>query len=129
MLELLRGEVQLVVLARYMQIVTPTILDAFPQAIINIHHSFLPAFAGADPYRQALERGVKIIGATSHYANEELDYGPTIAQEVVHIDHTHGVPEMMALGRDIEKRVLARAVRAHIEDRIMLHGNRTIVFD
>ncbi len=128
MLSLLRGNVDLVVLARYMQIVTPTILDAFPQAVINIHHSFLPAFIGADPYRQARERGVKIIGATAHYATEDLDQGPIIEQDVARVSHRDTRADLVRRGREIERVVLARAVRWHIENRILVHGNQTVVF-
>ena len=128
MLSLLRGNVDLVVLARYMQILTPTVLDEFPQAIINIHHSFLPAFIGADPYRQARERGVKIIGATAHYATEDLDEGPIIEQDVARVSHRDTRAELIRRGREIERVVLARAVRWHIESRILVHGNQTVVF-
>ena len=128
MLELLRGDVQLVVLARYMQILTPTILDAFPQAIINIHHSFLPAFAGSDPYRQAEARGVKIIGATAHYATEQLDEGPIIEQDVVRVSHRDARADLIRHGREVERAVLARAVRWHLEDRVLVNGNKTVVF-
>lgn len=129
-LELLRRErVDLVVLARYMQILTPTLLDAFPLRIINVHHGFLPAFKGARPYHQAYANGVKIIGATSHYATSELDMGPIIEQQTVRVDHTHSVEDMVAIGRDVEKIALAKAVRAHLEDKIMVYRNRTIVFD
>lgn len=122
-------DVDFVVLARYMQILTSTLLDAYPNRIINIHHGFLPAFKGAKPYHQAYEKGVKIIGATAHYANEELDMGPIISQDTVHVDHSHGADDMLRMGRDVEKQVLARAVVAHIEDRIMVFNNRTIIFD
>lgn len=121
--------VDFVALARYMQILTSTLLDAYPNRIINIHHGFLPAFKGAKPYHQAYEKGVKIIGATAHYANEELDMGPIISQDTVHVDHSHGAEDMLRMGRDVEKQVLARAVVAHIEDRIMVFNNRTIIFD
>ena len=125
---LLRGDVELVVLARYMQILTPTLLEEFPQAIINIHHSFLPAFAGADPYRQAHERGVKIIGATAHYATEELDEGPIIEQDVIRVTHRDARADLVRHGREVERVVLARAVRWHVEDRILVDGNQTVVF-
>ena len=128
MLKLLRGRVDLVVLARYMQILTPTFLDEFPQAIINIHHSFLPAFAGADPYGQAEERGVKIIGATAHYATAELDAGPIIEQDVVRVTHRDARPDLIRLGREVERMVLARAVRWHLEDRVLVYDNKTVVF-
>ncbi|GAA6744099.1 formyltetrahydrofolate deformylase [Thermus antranikianii] len=120
--------VELVVLARYMQILSPGFVARYPMRIINIHHSFLPAFAGADPYRQAHERGVKIIGATAHYVTEELDAGPIIEQDVVRVSHRHSVAEMRRLGRELERTVLARAVRWHLEDRILVHGNKTVVF-
>ena len=122
-------EVDAVVLARYMQILTPKFVDAYPSGIINIHHSFLPAFAGADPYRRAHERGVKTIGATAHYVTEELDAGPIIHQDVAHVTHRDTVDDLARLGREIERRVLARAVRWHLEDRILVDGNRTVVFE
>ena len=100
----------------------------FQDRIINIHHSFLPAFAGADPYRQAYERGVKIVGATAHYVTEELDAGPIIEQDVGRVSHRDEVDDLKSLGRDLERRVLARAVRWHCEDRIIVHGNKTVVF-
>jgi formyltetrahydrofolate deformylase len=121
--------VDLVVLARYMQILTPRFIDAYPAGIINIHHSFLPAFAGADPYRRAHERGVKTIGATAHYVTEELDAGPIIHQDVAHVTHRDTVEDLVSLGREVERRVLARAVRWHLEDRILVDGNRTVVFE
>ena len=121
-------QIDLVVMARYMQILTPILLDAFPNRIINIHHGFLPAFKGAKPYHQAYEKGVKIIGATSHYATEDLDMGPIIDQGTIRVDHSHSAGDLLTVGRDIEKQVLARAVKAHLEDRIMVYGNRTIVF-
>ncbi len=127
--ELLRGyDVELVVLARYMQILTPAILDAFPARIINIHHSFLPAFVGARPYHQAQQRGVKIIGATAHYATLDLDEGPIIAQDVAPVTHRDSVADLIRKGRDLETVVLARAVRAHVEHRTLVFGNKTIVF-
>ena len=128
MLDLLRGRVDLVVLARYMQILTPMFLGEYPQKVINIHHSFLPAFAGADPYGQAEERGVKIIGATAHYATAELDAGPIIEQDVVRVTHKNARADLMRLGREVERTVLARAVRWHIEDRILVYDNKTVVF-
>ncbi|KGQ22317.1 formyltetrahydrofolate deformylase [Thermus filiformis] len=121
-------KVELVVLARYMQILSPRFVERYPMRIINIHHSFLPAFAGADPYRQAYERGVKLIGATAHYVTEELDQGPIIEQDVVRVSHRHGVAELRRLGRELERAVLARAVKWHLEDRVLVHGNRTVVF-
>lgn len=121
--------VDFVVLARYMQVLSPLMVDAFRNKIINVHHGFLPAFKGAKPYHQAYEYGVKVIGATSHYVTDELDMGPIIAQEIARVDHTHRVDDLVAMGRDIEKRVLAAAVKAHAEDRIMVFRRRTIVFD
>lgn len=118
----------LIVLARYMQIVSPGFLEAWPNRVINIHHSFLPAFVGANPYRQAFQRGVKLIGATAHYVTSELDAGPIIEQDVARVDHRDEVPELRRLGRQLERSVLARAVRWHCEDRVLVHGNRTVVF-
>ena len=127
--ETLRGyDVELVVLARYMQILTPAVLDAFPARIINIHHSFLPAFVGARPYHQAQQRGVKLIGATAHYATADLDEGPIIAQDVEPVTHRDSVTDLIRKGRDLETVVLARAVRAHVEHRTLVFGNKTIVF-
>jgi formyltetrahydrofolate deformylase len=120
--------IDLVVLARYMQILTPVMLEAFPMRIVNVHHGFLPAFKGAKPYHQAYEKGVKLIGATSHYATEDLDMGPIIEQETIRVDHTRSVADMISMGRDIEKLVLAKAVKAHVADKIMVYRNRTIVF-
>ena len=117
-----------VVLARYMQIVSAEFVARWPNRMINIHHSFLPAFAGADPYRQAYDRGVKIVGATAHYVTAELDAGPIIEQDVGRVSHRHSVEDLKRLGRDLERRVLARAVRWHCEDRVIVHGNKTIVF-
>ncbi|CAN5715039.1 formyltetrahydrofolate deformylase [soil metagenome] len=118
----------LVVLARYMQIVSPGFLQKWPNRVINIHHSFLPAFVGANPYRQAFQRGVKLIGATAHYVTTELDAGPIIEQDVARVDHRDEVTELRRLGRQLERSVLARAVRWHCEDRVLVHGNRTVVF-
>ncbi|HEV8043836.1 MAG TPA: formyltetrahydrofolate deformylase [Rubrobacter sp.] len=123
------NDVDLVVLARYMQILTLKFVDAYPHGIVNIHHSFLPAFAGADPYRRAHERGVKTIGATAHYVTEELDAGPIIHQDVAHVTHRDSVDDLVRLGREVERRVLARAVRWHLEDRILVDGDRTVVFE
>jgi formyltetrahydrofolate deformylase len=120
--------VELLVLARYMQVLTPLILEAFPMRVINVHHGFLPAFKGARPYHQAYEHGVKLIGATSHYAAEDLDMGPIIEQEIIRVDHTRSAQDMSAMGRDIEKVVLAKAVKAHLADKIMVYRSRTIVF-
>ncbi len=127
-LELLDGNADLVILARYMQILTPKLIDAYPSRIINIHHSFLPAFIGADPYRRAGERGVKLIGATAHYVTEELDHGPIIEQDVIRVSHRHDVEELKVLGRDIERQVLSRAVKWHLTERILVDGNKTVVF-
>ncbi|PSL46761.1 formyltetrahydrofolate deformylase [Chitinophaga niastensis] len=116
------------VLARYMQILSPQFVRLYPQRIINIHHSFLPAFAGARPYLNAYTRGVKLIGATAHYVTNELDEGPIIEQDVARVSHKHTVDDLVMLGRDIERQVLTRAVKAHIDNRVILHGNKTIVF-
>ncbi|MDP2327853.1 MAG: formyltetrahydrofolate deformylase [Dehalococcoidia bacterium] len=121
-------EIDLVVLARYMQILSAEFVDAYPGRIINIHHSFLPAFAGADPYGRAFDRGVKIIGATAHYATEDLDEGPIIEQDVVRVTHRDAREDLVRLGREVERSVLARAVQWHIEDRVSVYGNRTVVF-
>jgi formyltetrahydrofolate deformylase len=128
LLELLAGQYDLIVLARYMQILTPTFLAAVRTPIINIHHSFLPAFAGANPYARAYERGVKLIGATAHYVTEELDAGPIIEQDVTRVTHGDNVDTLVQRGADLERIVLLRAVRWHLEDRVLVHGNRTIVF-
>jgi formyltetrahydrofolate deformylase len=128
MLEQLAGRFDLLVLARYMQILSGDFLRAVGAPIINIHHSFLPAFAGADPYRRASERGVKIIGATAHYVTEELDAGPIIEQDVARVSHRDDLPELVRLGRDVERTVLARAVQRHLADRVLVHENRTVVF-
>jgi len=122
------AKVDFIVLARYMQILTGNFLTHYPNRVINIHHSFLPAFVGGRPYEQAYERGVKIIGATAHYVTEELDAGPIIEQDVVRVDHRNDVAQLKAIGRNIERTVLARAVKWHIQDRILVHGNKTIVF-
>jgi formyltetrahydrofolate deformylase len=127
MLELLRGAVDLVVLARYMQILSGEFLQRLGVPVINIHHSFLPAFAGANPYRRAREHGVKLIGATAHYVTAELDGGPIIEQDVARVDHRQSVPELERIGRDIERVVLARAVSLHLEDRVIADAGRTIV--
>jgi formyltetrahydrofolate deformylase len=121
--------VELVVLARYMQILSPELVERFPTRIINIHHSFLPAFVGANPYRQAHEKGVKLIGATSHYVTADLDQGPIIEQETVRCSHRDTVEDLVRKGRDLEKRVLANALRYHLEDRIMVYAGKTVVFD
>ena len=121
--------IDLVVLARYMRILSPEFAAVYPGRIINIHHSFLPAFAGGNPYRQAFARGVKIIGATAHYVTADLDAGPIIEQDVQRVSHRDNPEDMRRVGRQIERTVLARAVTWHLEDRILLHGNRTVVFD
>ncbi len=118
---------EVIVLARYMRVLSERFVDRYPQRIVNIHHSFLPAFAGASPYRQAFARGVKVIGATAHFVTAQLDDGPIIAQDVIHIDHTFTPERMAQAGRDVEKLVLARAVRLVLEDRVFLHGRRTVV--
>jgi formyltetrahydrofolate deformylase len=123
-----RARIDLIVLARYMQILSPLFLEGYPERIINIHHSFLPAFSGARPYHQAWDRGVKLIGATAHVATEELDEGPILAQDVEPCSHRDSVQDLVRKGRDIERVVLARAVRSHLEDRILVHGRRSIVF-
>lgn len=121
-------DVDLLVLARYMQILTPEFVAHFPNQIINIHHSFLPAFIGARPYERAFSRGVKLIGATSHYVTNDLDEGPIIEQDIERVDHRDDVVQLKKIGRTIERRVLARAVKWHLEDRIIVEGNKTIVF-
>ncbi|MBI3835909.1 MAG: formyltetrahydrofolate deformylase [Planctomycetes bacterium] len=121
--------VDLIVLARYMQVLSLAFVASYPRQIINIHHSFLPAFAGSRPYHQAFERGVKIIGATSHYVTEDLDSGPIIAQSTIPVDHRDTIEDMIRKGRDLERLVLARAVRLHIEDRILVSKNKTVVFE
>ncbi len=120
--------VDLVILARYMQILSPAMVDRYPNRIINIHHSFLPAFAGARPYHQAHDRGVKIIGATAHYVTADLDEGPIIDQDVANVSHRDEIADLIQKGRDLEKVVLARAVRAHLDHRILSYRNRTVVF-
>lgn len=131
MLSLLGGEnggADFIVLARYMRILSPDFVARYPNRIINIHHSFLPAFIGANPYKQAYERGVKLIGATAHYVTEALDEGPIIEQDVARVSHRNDVAELVRLGRDLERTVLARAVQWHLEDRVIVHGNKTVVF-
>ena len=129
-LALLRAEkIELVVLARYMQVLSGEFLKEFAQPVINIHHSFLPAFAGGRPYQQAHSRGVKLIGATAHYATAVLDDGPIIQQDVVRVTHRHDVNDLVRKGRDLEKMVLAQAVRWHLESRVLVYGNKTVVFD
>jgi formyltetrahydrofolate deformylase len=127
-LEVLAGEAELVVLARYMQILSGDFLERVGCPVLNIHHSFLPAFAGAGPYRHARDRGVKIIGATAHYVTEDLDAGPIIEQDVLRVNHRYTAGDLERVGRDIERVVLARAVRSHLDDRVLVDGARTIVF-
>ncbi len=128
-IELLRQyKIDLVVLAKYMQVLTPEFIDQFP-SILNIHHSFLPAFAGAYPYQRAYERGVKIIGATAHYVSADLDAGPIIEQDVVRVSHRDDTAALIRKGKDLERVVLARAVRLHLQNRVLVYGNRTVVFD
>jgi formyltetrahydrofolate deformylase len=129
-LELLSAnQVELIVLARYMQVLSSDFIGHYPQQMINIHHSFLPAFVGAKPHQQAYDRGVKLIGATAHYVTEVLDDGPIIEQGVARISHRDALEDLVEKGRDLEKVVLSRAVRWHIENRILLHGNKTIIFE
>ena len=120
--------IDLVVLARYMQVLSASFLERFGRPVINIHHSFLPAFSGGRPYHQACERGVKLIGATAHYATSDLDEGPIIEQDVIRASHRHSVGDLVEKGRDVERTVLSRAVRWHLEDRVLVHGNKTVVF-
>ena len=120
--------VDVIVLARYMQVLSPTFIAAYPERIINIHHSFLPAFVGSRPYHQAHQRGVKLIGATAHYATTDLDEGPIIDQDVARCSHRDSVADLIRKGRDLEKLVLARAVRWHVDDRVLAYGNKTVVF-
>lgn len=127
-LALLRNQVDLVVLARYMQIITEDFLEQVGVPVINIHHSFLPAFIGAGPYQKAKDRGVKLVGATAHYVTKDLDEGPIIEQDVVRVDHADTVQDLMRLGADVERRVLSRAVAWHCEDRVLVNGSTTIVF-
>lgn len=129
-LEYLAGfqEIDYIVLAKYMRILTPRFIEVYENRIINIHHSFLPAFIGANPYKQAYDRGVKIIGATSHFVNNHLDEGPIIAQEVIHVDHAYGWRDMQRSGKDVEKVVLSRALKLALEDRIFVFANKTVIF-
>jgi len=122
-------DADVIVLARYMQILPPQMCSDYAGQVINIHHSFLPSFVGAKPYHQANERGVKLIGATCHYVTEVLDAGPIIEQDVIRISHSHSIDDMKRLGRDVEKTVLSRGLRYHLEDRVLIHGNKTVVFD
>ncbi|WP_034338338.1 formyltetrahydrofolate deformylase [Deinococcus misasensis] len=125
---MLEHRVDFAVLARYMQILSPELVGKWPNRIINIHHSFLPAFIGAKPYHSAFQRGVKIIGATAHYVTNDLDEGPIIEQDVVRVSHRQAIEELVRLGGDIERQVLARAVRWHVEERILVYANKTVVF-
>jgi len=128
-LKLLQDNVDFIVLARYMQILSPHFVSQYPDQVINIHHSFLPAFVGSRPYERAYDRGVKLIGATAHYVTNDLDEGPIIEQDIHRVNHKHNVPELKRLGRYIERNVLARAVNWHIEDRVIVHQNKTVVFE
>jgi formyltetrahydrofolate deformylase len=128
MLDFIGDKVDFLILARYMQILEPFFVDAFPYHIINIHHSFLPAFVGAKPYEQAFKRGVKLIGATAHYVTNNLDEGPIIAQDVIHCDHRDLTADLVRKGSDVERRVLAEAVRLHTNDRVLVYENKTLVF-
>jgi len=121
-------DIDYIVLAKYMRILTPTFVEAYENKIINIHHSFLPAFIGANPYKQAYDRGVKIIGATAHFVNNNLDEGPIIAQEIKHVDHAYSWRDMQRSGRDVEKVVLSRALKLALEDRIFVYANKTVIF-
>jgi formyltetrahydrofolate deformylase len=123
-----RLDIDLIVLARYMQILSPDFIRKYPEKIINIHHSFLPAFIGAKPYHRAYERGVKLIGATSHYVTEELDGGPIIEQDIARVSHHDQITDLTRKGRDLERVVLSRAIRRHIENRILIYANKTVVF-
>jgi len=128
-LELLKNKTDLIGLARYMQILSDGFVAQYPNKIINVHHSFLPAFVGANPYKQAFDRGVKLIGATAHYVTAALDEGPIIAQAVHHVSHRMDVPALTALGRDLERQVFVKAIKWHMDDRIIVHDNKTIVFE
>ena len=123
-----KNNINLVILARYMQIIPETIVKKFKGRMINIHHGFLPAFKGAHPYHKAWKRGVKIIGATAHYVTAQLDEGPIISQDVVQVDHHHSIKELIDSGRNLERNVLVNAIKAHLDHRVMIHGKRTIVF-
>lgn len=128
-LELLQEHnIDFIVLARYMQIISGKLISKYPNKIINIHHSFLPAFVGAKPYHSAYKRGVKIIGSTSHYVTEELDAGPIIEQDVTHVSHTHSIQDLIAKGRDLEKIVLSNAVKLHANRKVMVYNNKTVIF-
>ncbi len=123
------NNVDTIVLARYMQILSPRMVEQYPNRILNIHHSFLPAFIGGNPYKQAYQRGVKIIGATSHYVTPDLDEGPIIEQDIIRISHKDTLKDLVRKGRDLERLVLARALHHHLEDRVLVHGHRTIIFE
>ena len=123
------NKIDTIVLARYMQVLSPRFIDEYPNRIINIHHSFLPAFIGSNPYRQAYERGVKIIGATSHYVTKELDDGPIIDQDIIKISHKDSIKDLIRKGRDLERLILSRALFFHSQHRILVHGKKTIIFD
>jgi formyltetrahydrofolate deformylase len=125
---LAKHRIDFVVLARYMQIITPSLITAYKNKIINIHHSFLPAFPGAKPYHSAFKRGVKIIGATSHYVTEELDEGPIIEQDITRVSHSHSIEDFIMKGRDLERMVLARAIKLHSERKTIVYNNKTVVF-
>ena len=125
---LIKHDIDFIVLARYMQIVSDTLISKYPNKIINIHHSFLPAFVGAKPYHSAYKRGVKIIGATSHYVTAELDAGPIIEQDVARVSHTHSIEDLIAKGRDLEKIVLANAIKLHTNRKVMVYNNKTVIF-
>jgi formyltetrahydrofolate deformylase len=128
-LEFLQGKADFLILARYMQILEPFFVVAYPNSIINIHHSFLPAFVGANPYQRAFDRGVKLIGATAHYVTDSLDEGPIIAQDVIRCNHRDTVDDLVRKGKEVERRVLAEAVRLYTEDRVLIYQNKTIVFE
>ncbi|SIT65693.1 formyltetrahydrofolate deformylase [Ectothiorhodosinus mongolicus] len=121
-------QAEVVVLARYMQILPPDLCQAYAGRVINIHHSFLPSFVGAKPYQRAFDRGVKLIGATCHYVTDQLDEGPIIEQDVIRVRHDHSVDDLVRLGRDVERTVLSRGLRYHLEDRVLIHANKTVVF-
>ena len=123
-----RWEVDTIVMARFMQIAPPWFCTKYESRLINIHHSFLPSFIGAKPYHQAKDRGVKIIGATCHYATKEIDSGPIIEQEVVRVEHYHSIKDMVQLGQDCEKVALAKGLKLHLENRVFIHGNQTVIF-
>ena len=123
-----RHGADVIVLARYMQIIPPRLCEKYAGQLINIHHSFLPSFIGANPYQKAYERGVKLIGATSHYVTEDLDEGPIIEQDVIRVNHSCSKDDMVRLGRDVEQDVLSRGLRYHLEDRVIVRGNKTVVF-